>query len=390
MASFACAITLARNNKKVTILEKNDSVLKKLLLTGNGKCNYFNSNNNISKYHTSTNVSLDLFINEERLNKVLNFFDSIGLISQIRDGYYYPYSNQAIGVKAAILNEAINLGVEIILNCKVKDIKINDNNFVINTNLGDFKGDKVIIATGGKSYPKTGSNGDFNDVIKSLDINIVKQLPSLVQLVGEGNFKDWEKIRTFAKLSLYEENNLKKIEIGEVQLTDYGISGICAFNLSSIITRGLYKNKKEIIKINFLPDLEIDIKTFIDERNNKLKNRTISELFEGILNYKLVYYLLKRSDISSKSYWNDISENKKKILCDNLINYELIVVDTLGFDTAQVTSGGVSLEEVKNNFESLKIDNLYFIGEVLDIDGDCGGYNLTFAFLSGIVVGEVC
>lgn len=383
ISSFVCAITLLRRNIKVTILEKENAPLKKLLLTGNGRCNFYNENQDISNFNTSSTNNLSLYINNN--DKVLTFFDSIGLINQIKNGYYYPFSNEAISVKTALLNEAIALGLNIICNFEVIDIEKNEDLFIVKSNEKEIKTKHLIIAVGGLSYPKTGSDGSLYKVIESLNHTIIEPRPSLVSLEGE-NFKEIAKVRTQCLLTLYQDKKEIKKEAGELQFNNLGISGICTFNLSSYVTKNI--QKENIIKINFMPFLKKNVLDFLETRNKKLKNRTILELFDGVLDYKLVMFLLKKSRVSKNKSFSSLTKIEKENLKENLINYSFLVTGTKDFLSAQVTSGGVSLEEVTDNFESKIHKNLYFIGEVLDVDGLCGGYNITFASLSGLKVGE--
>ena len=381
ISGVVCAIKASINND-VTIIERNDKLLKKLLLTGNGRCNYFNSNMDISNFNSSSN--LDSFITEKNINKVLDFYDSIGIIPKIKNGYYYPYSNTALSIKEALIKELKNNKVNVITDYLVENIEFKNNKFILNNNL-EF--DKLVIATGSRAYPKTGSDGIGYELLNSLNLNIIDPLPSLTPVIGsESYFNDWNGIRCEAKVSLYENNNFIKEEIGELQLTNYGLSGICIFNLSNIISRGINKGKKEVIHINFLPFVD-NIETFLIERNNKLVNRTIIELLEGLLNYKLVKVILKKSNIKEDTILEQIKD--KNILYKNLIDFELNIKDTKGYDYSQVCSGGLDLNEINlNTMEVKKINNLYVIGELLDVDGLCGGYNITFATLSGIIAGE--
>ena len=210
---------------------------------------------------------------------------------------------------------------------------------------------------------------------------------------NESFLKDWNGIRAEVSIASYENEVKIEEEIGEIQLTDYGISGICVMNISSKIARGLEDGKKEYVKINFLSGLSINTKKdfieFMGKRNAIMKNRTITELLEGVISYKLVNILLKKSKIDIKKNWNEISQDKKEELASNIVELKLDIVRTNSFDKAQVCSGGVPLDEINiNTMESKKIRNLYLIGELLDVDGKCGGYNLTWAWLSGMIAGE--
>ena len=370
-------------NNEVTIIERNNTLLKKLLLTGNGRCNYFNSNMDISNFNSSND--LKELINEKNIEKVLSFYDSIGIIPKIKNGYYYPTSNTALSIKEALIKELNNNKVHIITDTLVEEIRQVEDKFLINNELYD----KVIISTGSKAYPKTGSDGIGYKLLEDLHLNIISPLPSLTPLIGsEKYFNDWNGIRVDGEISLYENDELIKKEIGEIQLTNYGISGICVFNLSGLVAKGINKGKKEVIHINFLPFID-NIESFLTERNNKLKNRTIIELLEGLLNYKLVKVILKQANIKEDIYFDKI--NNKQELYNNLVDFKLNINDTKGYDYAQVCSGGLDLQEINLSTMETKIKNLYVVGELLDIDGLCGGYNITIATLTGILAGEnVC
>ena len=385
-ASGIIASIFASKNNEVIILERNNNSLKKLLLTGNGKCNYFNENQDISNYNSSNIDLVEQIITKNNLNNVLDFFDRIGIVPKIKNGYYYPYSNLSNSIKEALLKEANLRGVKIKTDYLVKDIKKINNKFIINNEL---ECDYLVLSTGSKAYPKTGSDGMGYDILRQFGHKIIKVRPALTQVLGnESYFKDWAGIRVDAKVSLYENNKYIAEQVGELQFTKNGLSGICIFNLSSKIRRGLDSNNKEDIIINFLPFVN-DIEEYLNERNKRVKNRTIIELLEGLLNYKLVKIILKESNIKEDIYYNDLTQKQKIDLYNNLVAFKVNIIDTNDFDSAQVCSGGLSLEEVNLNImESKLVDGLFITGELLDIDGLCGGYNLTIAWISGILAGK--
>lgn len=380
-SGIVASIFAKRDNNEVIVLEKNNKCLKKLLITGNGKCNYFNDDFSFEHYYSdSKNLS---FINDSNKRKVLDFFSSIGVVARVKNGYYYPNSNQSYSVHNSLLKEAFLRGVEIKNGVKVLNIVKKSNSFIVSTDNGDFICDKVIVSTGGKSYPKTGSEGDGYLFGKSLGHKIVPVVPSLVGLVSNDKFiKSLSGVRCDACVSLNS-----KSEIGEVQFTDYGLSGICVFNLSNIASRLGNCSVKINFLYNFVSDFDSFCKLF-DSVNGSVLNRSIGELLEGYLNYNIVNVILKMSGIDFYCSWNDLG-NKKRILFDNLVSFNVDIVGTRGFDVAQVSLGGISLDDIDvNTFESKIVPGLYFTGEVMDVTGDCGGYNLGFAFLSGMIAGE--
>lgn len=385
-AGLTAAIIAARKNKKVLIIERNDKCGKKILVTGNGRCNYWNEDQNLSHYHTTNSELLENIINKTNSKKVLDFFKSLGIVPKIKNGYYYPVTNQAITIEKALIYEAKKLNIEIMYNTIVTEI-IKEDIFVINPKKENIRTKKIILCAGSKATPKTGSDGSGYKLAKSLNHNIIEPRPALVQLKGEGNyFKKWNGIRTDTILSLYENDKLIKKERGEVQLTDYGISGIVAFNLSRYVARNI-ENKSERITINFIPWLQEDPHKWLKQEINLL-NLPINETLQRILNYKLVNIILEKANIKTND-WHKLTSKDFSNIIRVLTNFEINITGTNSFDKAQVCSGGIPLSEINlKTMESLKTKGLYLAGEILDIDGDCGGYNLGFAWISGIIAGE--
>lgn len=392
-SGLVAAIYAAKSGKKVTILEKNKVCGKKILITGNGKCNYWNDDQSITHYHSNNREILKSILTDNNKQEILNLFDSLGIIPRIKDGYYYPYSNQATSIQTALIKECELNNVEIITEIEVLNITKEKDTYQINTNNGVFTGNKVILATGSYACPKTGSDGIGYKITTSLGHNLITPLPALVQLKANTPYlKEWHGIRSDVRVSLIENNQVISTQIGEIQLTDYGVSGICIFCLSGQVSSGLYKNKKEQILINFLHPFNINTKedftSWMDKRNKQVKNRTISDLLDGLLNYKLINLILKLSKINRDTNWNNLSIKEKYLLGTNLTNFILDITGTNTFEFSQTCTGGVPLIEINpNTMESLCSKGLYVTGELLDIDGDCGGYNLTIAWITGMLAG---
>lgn len=388
-SGLLAAIKAKNKDNEVSIYEKNNVCGKKILITGNGRCNYFNDDFTIEHYHSKNLDILKTIITEDNKKAVLDFFKKIGIISKQNNGYYYPFSNQAVTIEQALITEAQINGINIINNIEVTNIEY-DKVFKIITNDKIYEAEKVVLATGSYAAPKTGSTGIGYELAKKFGHTIIKPLPALVQLKGnESYFKDWAGIRTDVKVSLIENNQLIKEEIGEIQLTNYGVSGICVFQLSSQIVRGLEEGKKEELLINFVPSIDEPINCYLDKRNNQLRNRTISQLLDGMLNYKLVNLILKKNKIKNEQKYDELTNIQKQKLCDELVKFKVNITGYNDFDSSQVCSGGIPLDEINiETMESKYQKNLYIIGELLDVDGECGGYNLGFAWLSGILSGN--
>lgn len=370
---------------EVILLERNDKCGKKLLLTGNGKCNYWNSAIGIDNYYTDNYELLNNLLKNK--DKVINYLESLGITPKIIDNYYYPLSETAQSIKELLQLELIRKNIKVLYNTYVSNIEYKNNYFYIETNNELIKCDKVVLSTGSKAYPNTGSDGIGYILSSNLGHKINKVLPSLTSLYSRDINKSFSGIRVDAKLSLYVNDTFIKESIGNLQLTNYGLSGICTFNLSSIVSKSLDKKKNVLIKINFLPSID-NLFKFIEDRNKRLKDFTISEILESLLNYKLINIILDKAKIKKEDKWHNLSNYQKELLINYLSSYEVKIDKTNDFNNSQCCTGGISLNDVSNNLESKIIPNLYFTGEILDVDGICGGFNLAFAFISGFVVGS--
>lgn len=380
-SGIVSAISSKREDNEVIVLEKNNDSLKKLLITGNGKCNYFNDDFSINNYSSNNIDILKKIITDDNKNRVLKFINSIGIKSRIKNGYYYPASNQAYSIHNALIKESNILGVIIKNNYEVKSIKKIDNTFIIND---EIECNKLVISTGSMAYPKTGSTGDGYKFAEYFHIKVNSIYPALVALKSDNKLlKELDGVRVECKVTNSKDN---VSEIGELQFTKEALSGICIYNLS-------IDNNIDNIVVNLLNSFNINsIDEFLremDKQNSLVKNRTITELLEGYLNYKIVNAILKYSKIDYSKNYNALTKSEKEILGNNLVNLNFKIIDRKDYNSSQVCGGGISLEEINiDTFESKKVKDLYFTGELLDVCGNCGGYNLGFAFLSGMIVGE--
>lgn len=392
-AGITSAILLARGGHEVTIIEKNDKIGKKLLMTGNGKCNYFNSDMNVNHYHSRNLEVLEDIITEENINSVLSFFESLGIFPKIKNGYFYPRGNKASFVAQTLYEEAMLLNIDMKFNFEVVEV-IKKDKFIVKSLDEEIICDKLILALGSKAYPNTGSDGKGFEIASMFGHDIIKPLPALVPLIGKGDyFNIWSGARSEATVSLYEDNKFIKEEKGEVQFTNYGISGICVFNLSSFVSRGLDDGKKEEVYINFLPWLKLndinEVIDYLDKQSARVTGRKLSLFLQSFIEEKLVNTILKVTEINENKYFDELNGKEKYRLAENLISFKVEIIDTKGFEAGQVCCGGVSLSEINPlTMESLKEKDLYIVGELLDVNGDCGGYNLAFAFISGMLAGK--
>ena len=381
-AGLMAAINIKNDNNEVVILEKNEEVGKKILVTGNGRCNLWNIDMHYSKFNSSNPELLDKIITPEyedaALNKLVELFSTL----KIKNNYLYPRSNKATTVRDVLLNVCNKLGVEIKTNYNVTSIKKTDK-FIINN---DITCDKLIISCGGKSLPITGSDGSIYTILKDMGHTLINPLPSLVPLfANESYLNKWNGIRCDAKVTSIIDGKKIKEESGELQLTDYGISGICVFNISRDIVKALNEGKNATVQISFL-ELGEDEKEYFELEE---KNNTVYELLLKVFDKKLIKILLDKMDINPDAYIKSLTTKEMSRLADYIERFNINITGHGDFNKSQVTQGGVSLEDINpDTLESKKIKDLYLVGEVLDIDGDCGGYNLGFAWMSALKVSD--
>ena len=379
-SGLVSAISAKKDNNEVIVLEKRNIVGKKILVTGNGRCNYYNEVQENKFYHSSNEEFVSNIKDDTHM--VLDFYNNLGIIPYVKDGYYYPYSKEASTIRNALEKKCNELGIKIITDYKVESIKKENDSFIINN---DITCDKVIVGTGSIAYYKDDEQLIGYDIAKSFGHSIIKLLPSLVQLKGNGNYyKKWAGVRSDAIVSLYVDNYLINKEKGEVMLTDYGLSGICIFNLSGHASRSLDLGLDVRVDINFLPWLNENIYKFLENRDG-----SIEYVLSGMLNSKLVSLILELCNINKDKMFKDLSDSEKDLLVDHLLNFKVNINGVNDFDKAQVVSGGIDTKEIdKDTYESKLVKGLYFVGEILDVDAICGGYNITFATLSGIKAGS--
>lgn len=392
-SGMLAAIAAAKVGAKVTIIEHMPRIGKKLLLTGSGKCNISNEDMDISHFHGNDLTLLKEVFKECPVDKTLSFLEELGLYLKNRNGYLYPYSEQASAVLDVLRFALRDLGVEIIPQIEISEIA-KQKNFVVYTNEGQFNFDKLILCCGSKSYASTGSDGSGYTLAKKFGHNIIKPLSALTFLNCKENFySSIAGIRTKANVSVIADNKMLADETGELQITKTGISGIPVFNISFLVAKSLDSGHRLKAIIDFLPDVSVnEMGKMLETRIKSFPNRTLEELFTGILHKNLGNLIIKRCDVKLSMKFNEIAKNKELLakIIEMTKSFDTVIESTGGFDNSQVLSGGVDTTQVKSNLESKLVDGLYFAGEILDINGDCGGYNLTWAFTSGIVAGRNC
>lgn len=391
-AGITAAIEARKSGKEVLVLERKDRILKKVLVTGNGRCNITNSNLSIKNYFSlESNInSIKNIFDEFNYKDAIKFFEDLGIICKEEGrGKIYPLSNQSSSVVDVLRFEAEKLGVKFLTDFYVRKIeKIGYQFKIFGENKRIIIGNKVLIATGGKSYPELGSNGSGYELAKDLGHRITALIPSIVQLKTEERaVKGLKGIKLDTSVTAYGDGEKICKYDGELLFTDYGISGNIIFNISFVFP--LYKNVE--MEIDFVPSFSYEeLHNHLIQRREILCHLTMENFLNGLINKKLGQFLSKISGVEKLSKKIDnLSELEIENLCKVLKGYRIKILDTTGFKNAQVTAGGVSLEDINCvTLESKKIKGLYFAGEILDVYGECGGYNLQWAWSSGIRAGK--
>ena len=389
-SGLMAAITAKKSGKEVVILERKDRILKKVLITGNGRCNITNVNANISNYFGKNISSVENILNRFTPQDTMDFFNELGIVcNEENRGKVYPLSGQASSVVDALRFEAEKLGIKIETEFYVRKIEKDGFKFKIySEERKKIEAGRVIIAAGGQSYPELGSNGSGFELAKELGHSVTKLSPSIVQLKTEKNqVKGLQGIKTDVAVTAYGDNKKICTYDGELLFTDYGISGNVVFNISFVMP--LYKNVE--FEIDFMEKFDYnELYEMLKERKRILSHLTMENYFNGMINKKLGQFLSKVSGIEKLSKpVKDLNDSDIRKLCTVLKKYRVKILETTGFKNAQVTAGGVSLDEVNTEtLESKIVKGLYFSGEVLDVYGECGGFNLQWAWASGYIAGE--
>lgn len=366
-SGMTAAIFAADQGAKVRLIEKNEMLGRKLLATGNGRCNLTN-------------------INCSDAEETIRFFSELGLLTRIEaEGRVYPYTEQAAAVQEALIAGLQDRKVEIYSGMETQTVEQTASGFTLLSGKESFFSDAVILATGGKAGPQYGSTGDGYRFAKAFGHTVVRPMPSLVQMVSEQPFfKALKGVRAKGCAELLRDGRVVDREIGEIQFTEDGLSGICIFNLSKEYVRG------DIIRIDLFPEYsEEALEAVLTGRINLLGGRSISEFFIGLLQKKLIPVVLTQLSLDSSQKVSSLSRENIAEIVGFLKGWSVSVSGTKGWKEAQVTAGGVDLAEIDlNTMESRLVPNLFFAGELLNVDEKCGGFNLQWAWTSGRIAGR--
>lgn len=400
MAAYsACKIRSdAGDVADVVILEGKENVGKKLSATGNGKCNFTNMYQDKSCYRSDSPDKAYRIINNFDNNKTISLFYDIGIMSTERKGYCYPMGEQARTFRDVLKERIISLGAAIFTEKKVVDIDKTEG--VFNVTCSDstcYSSKKLIVCAGGAAAPVFGTDGSIFKILKKMGFNIIEPRPALCGLKTDCKYlKQLDGVRLKCKCSLYseKEDNVIYQESGEIIFSKNGISGIPILNLSRYAINVLAEGGKCGVSMDFFPDMGMHkLKDYLSSVVISSGDGAIGIVLSALINDKLLKALFKDLNIdydaSARIYDVRTIRNEIKKLVGKLKAFNVNITGDTGFENAQTTQGGVILKEIdEKNMESYKYPGMYLAGEVLDVDGMCGGYNLQWAWTTGYIAGR--
>ena len=394
-SGMIAAISAARMGAEVTVLEGGDRIGRKILSTGNGKCNFTNKKMDNTCFRSNTTADISPFLNKFGVEDTLDFFASLQMLYKEKQGYFYPASEQASTVLDVLRFEIESHAaqIKVLTGFKARMLTYHKNGTVkVQCGTESFVFDRVILACGSKASPKTGSDGTGYQLLRSLklDCQMEEVVPALVQLrCKEDYLKAVAGVRVEGKVTLTIDNEVISEEQGEIQLTDYGVSGIPVFQISRFASYGCVKGGKVQVHLDVMPGMDAEAFTrYMSRRKEKLGERTMEQFCAGLLNKKLCMLFCKIAGISLEQPVAKVSQKAWNRFVGLFKKWTLHVDRPNGFDMAQVCAGGLSMQEIDSHFALKKCPSVYVVGELLDVDGICGGYNLQWAWTSGYLAGQ--
>lgn len=388
------AISAGRLGADVTLLEKNARVGKKILATGNGRCNYTNINAGASCYHGNNPGfalgALSGFTTED----TIRFFEDLGIEHKVEElGKVFPMSDQASSVLDVLLYEMNRIGVRIVCDACVKEIAKDKGEFVIRLENGDiYRGDRVILAAGGKAMPSAGSDGNGYDLAARLGHHVTDIFPALVQLMLEGSFfKQIDGVKIMGTAEILHNGTSMAKDRGDILFANYGVSGPPILQLSRKAGELLREGKEAFLRIVMTDQMTGDeLENILKRRFRNSPEKPADFSLVGFVNKRLIPVILAEAGVKdTKRPAAGLSPKDREAIAEVLTDWRFRIRGTKSWPSAQVTAGGVDTGEIRQDtMESLLVKGLYFAGEIVDIDGRCGGFNLQWAWSSGYVAGR--
>lgn len=389
-AGMMAAAAAGVQGKRVMLLEHNTKAGRKLAATGNGKCNYTNAFQEKACYRSCRPDLAWGIVRQFDENAVIRYMQSMGIYPRERGGYYYPCSEEASSVVEAFLLEMKKQKVIIRTGEHVREVEATGKGFVVHTDRGDYPCSRVVLAGGGLSGQNLGNDGSCYKIAEKFGHKITRLSPALSGIrCREKYFKKLSGVRVKAAASLWADGRILASEKGEIQLAAYGISGIPVMQMSRFAAFALLEKKKVQVSIDLFPALsEEALEGILKEQQERNGFKTWEEAYHGLLPGKLLWVLLEESGTAPAMCLGNTKPGTIRRFAKLLKSWTLEANQVNGFEKSQVTAGGVDLSQVDEmTLESKMQPGLYFAGELLDVDGTCGGYNLQWAFSSGYLAG---
>ncbi|MBN2267931.1 MAG: NAD(P)/FAD-dependent oxidoreductase [Acholeplasmataceae bacterium] len=384
-SGMMAALSARKNSADVTIIERNHKLGKKILATGNGRCNFTNVDATPNNYNHPDFVNS--IFEQFSVDKTISFFKQLGIYPKIEDeGKTYPLSEQASSINMLFEEEIKHQKIHVVYETFVKEITKQGDVFQINTDKDTYTADRVILATGGKALPQSGSDGNGYFLSESLGHHITDVYPSLVKLTLDSPYlKHLDGVKFKGTVELLDYKQIIQSEFSDVLFTKYGVSGPGILQLSRKANELIHQNKDVWIKVIIINYIE---KLDVIERMKDMKDRQIKHFLTGLIHHKLIDPILKETKIPKDKILQELTKEESRNLLSILFDWRFKVTGSKDFTEAQVTAGGVRIDEIHaHTLESKIMPKLYFTGEILDIDALCGGFNLQWAWSSGYVAG---
>jgi predicted Rossmann fold flavoprotein len=393
-AGMMAAISAQRSGAVVTILERNPRVGKKILATGNGRCNFTNINTDATCYHGHNPHFVYSALSAFGVQETLDFFEELGIVPKVEDlGKVFPMSDQAASILDVLRYELQELGVRIICDAFVQRIKKEQDQFKVELeNEASLKGDSIVLATGGKAYPSSGSDGRGFALAEKLGHTVIPIFPALVQLKLEGEyFKQIQGVKFVGTAELLHQQETVAKDRGDILFANYGVSGPPILQISRKAGALLQAQEEVVLKLTLLDRLsKEDLTKLLITRWQNRPAKTVEFSLVGLINKRLIPVVLKEAGIRDlQCPAGNLSAEEREKVVTILTDWRFQVRGTKGWSSAQVTAGGVATAEINQQTMASKIvPGLYFAGEIMDIDGQCGGFNLQWAWSSGYLAGQ--
>jgi len=393
-SGMVAAISAKRKGADVTILERNPRIGKKILATGNGRCNFTNINLDAACYHGSNPQFVYGVFSEFGVQETIAFFEELGIAHKVEEaGKVFPMSDQASSILDVLLYELKELGIRIVCNAYVQNIKKEQGRFSVELADGTcFHGDRVIIATGGKAMPSSGSDGNGYTLAERLGHTIIPLFPALVQMMLEGDyFRHIQGVKFIGTAELLHNHKVLAKERGDILFANYGVSGPPILQISRKAGELLQAQEEVFLKIILIDSMRIgELSELLLKRMQNRPEKNVEFSLVGLINKRLIPVILKEAGISDLHCpVGNLSVKERDKIIRILTDWRFKVRGTKSWSSAQVTAGGVVTAEINQKTLASKIiSDLYFAGEIIDVDGKCGGFNLQWAWSSGYLAGQ--